>query len=228
MKSTTHCYAVLTGDLIGSRRLSPDQLKALFNALNDHWKEFAEVHPGAVIGGVEIFRGDGWQAALKQASLAGKAALFLRAAIKAHPLSHHLDTRIGLGFGPVETLVPARLGESNGLAFQRSGEALDDLAKGDRNWGLRTDIANLKALETIGFPIMDLAVSRWTRAEAMAALGSLLGWTQEKIAAHPYSAKKDGKAPTRQAVADTLRRIAWKSHWIPVLEAVETLIDKET
>lgn len=228
MKSSTHCYAILTGDLIGSRRLKPDQLKALFRALNDHWKQFSEAHQEAVVGQVEIFRGDGWQAALKQASLAGKAALFLRAAIKAHPLSHLLDTRIGLGFGPVETLHPDRLGESNGLAFQRSGEALDDLAKGSCNWGLRAGIANLETLETIGFPMMDLAVSRWTRAEAMAAMGSLLGWTQEKIAEHPYSAKKDGKAPTQQAVADTLRRIAWKSHWIPVLEAVETLIDKAT
>jgi hypothetical protein len=227
MKFTTHCYAVLTGDLVGSKQLSSDQLETLFKALNDHWKQFSEAHRNAVVGRVEIFRGDGWQAALKQASLAGKAALFLRAAIKAHPLSQHLDTRMGLGIGPVENLTPDRLGESNGLAFQRSGEALDDLAKGSCNWGLRTGIANLITLETVGFPMMDLAVSRWTRAEAMAIMGSLLGWTQEKIAEHPYSAKKDGKAPTQQAVADTLRRVAWKSHWIPVLEAVKTSIDKE-
>jgi hypothetical protein len=221
MNKDSSIYAVLTGDLVGSRQLAGDQVEALFQNLNDLWGQFAERHAGAVIGRIEVFRGDGWQAALAQPSLAVKAALFLRAVVKAQPFDQVVDTRVGIGIGRVDVLKPDRLNESNGPAFQLSGEALEALTKGGCCWCLRRQWPEPCLLDAVGLAMMDLAVQRWTRPEAAAAMGSLLGWKQEVIAEHPLSAKKNGTAPTRQAVSDTLGRIGWKSHWLPSLEAIE-------
>ncbi|MGF1530518.1 MAG: hypothetical protein ACFCU4_04060 [Puniceicoccaceae bacterium] len=219
-----HHYAILTGDLVGSRRLSGNQIGSLFAALNDFWEAFGHAHPGAVVGKIEIYRGDGWQAALELPQYCLKAALFLRAVVKAYPLDEKMDTRIGIGLGPVELLKKDRLSESNGTAFVRSGEALETLTEKDQGLALRTG-ATADPLQTVGCPMMDLAIRRLTRPEAVAVMGSLLSWKQETIAAHPYSAKKDGETPTQQSVSDSLVRIGWKSHWLPVLTAVETVLE---
>lgn len=224
MNKTKQRYAILTGDLVGSRRLSSQQLEELFKSLNDLWSQFGDAHAGAVIGSVEIFRGDGWQAALAKPALCVEATLFLRAAFKAQALSHKLDTRIGVGIGTVDDLKENRLSESNGPAFQCSGDALDSLFKNDCRLALRTQAEAPKAMEVIAIPMMDLAIQRWTRAAAVAVMGTLLGWTQETIARHPLALKKDGAAPTQQAVADALGRVGWKSHWLDTLAAVERLI----
>jgi class 3 adenylate cyclase len=102
MNKDTPIHAVLTGDLVGSRRLAGDQVEALFQHLNDLWGQFADCHAGAVVGRIEVFRGDGWQAALAQPSLAVKAALFLRAVVKAQPFDQTVDTRVGIGIGRVD------------------------------------------------------------------------------------------------------------------------------
>lgn len=224
MNKTKQKYAILTGDLVGSRRLSSQQLEELFKSLNDLWSQFGAAHAGAVIGGVEIFRGDGWQAALAKPALCVEATLFLRAAFKAQPLSHKLDTRIGVGIGTVDALKENRLSESNGPAFQCSGDALDSLSKKDCRWALRMQADAPEAMEVIAIPIMDLAIQRWSRPEAVAVMGALLGWTQEETAEHPLSQKKDGKNPTRQAVADALGRVGWGSHWVPTLKQVQKLL----
>ncbi len=220
-----HLYAVLTGDLVGSRRLTADQLATLFKHLNDLWQQFADAHSGAVIGRIEIFRGDGWQVALAKPSLAVNAALFLRAVVKSQPFDQKMDTRVGIGVGQVDVLKPDRLSESNGPAFLYSGEALESLTKGSCCWNLRRETPEPDVLEAVGLPLMDLAVKRWSRTEAAAVMGSLLGWKQKVIAEHPYCAKKHGEAPTRQAVSDTLGRIGWKSHWLPTLKAIENLAE---
>ena len=226
MKQPHPSYAILTGDLVGSRRLSGDQLEELFKNLNDLWSQFGKAHAGAVVGRLEVFRGDGWQAALANPTLGVKAAVFLRAAVKLQSEAHRLDTRIGLGLGTVDNLDPSHLSSSNGAAFQLSGEALESLSKEGRYFAFGIEVAALAGLKEIGLPMMDLAVQRWTRAEAVAVMGSLLGWTQETIARHPLAKKTNGAAPTQQAVADALGRVGWKSHWLDTLAAVEQLIEE--
>lgn len=228
MKPTNQDYAVLTGDLVGSRRLSESELKRLFNGLKELWEQFGQAHGSSVVGSLEIYRGDGWQAALSKPALAVDAAVFLRAAVKAQPFPQKTDTRIGIGIGEIRALLSNRLSESNGMAFQRSGEALESLSREDRFFGFQSAMEGRQAPESAVLFMMDLAIQRWSKPEAAAAMGSLLGWKQEMIAEHPYSAKKNGEAPTRQAVSDTLGRIGWKSHWLPALAAARRLLGGES
>ncbi|MEQ9822978.1 MAG: hypothetical protein ABQ298_01190, partial [Puniceicoccaceae bacterium] len=109
-------YAVLTGDIVGSRKLSTHELASLFEGVRGVWRCFAEHHGDAVMGEFDVFRGDGWQVALTQPALCLRAAVFLRAAFRAHSKKVDVDSRIGVGVGPVDRIVRERLSESNGLA----------------------------------------------------------------------------------------------------------------
>jgi len=217
-------YVVITGDLKGSRRLTTSQVSELFRSLNELWDQFGKSHNATVVGHLEIFRGDGWQCALVDPSLAVHAALFLRASVKAHGPIPHMDTRIGVGIGTVDFLDSNQLGASNGPAFQLSGKALDSLSQSSLGWAFLREKESPDCLSSIGFPLMDLSVQRWSKAEGVAVVGSLLGLTQAEIAAHPLALKQDGQPPTQQAVADALKRIDWKSHWLPVLADFKKLL----
>jgi hypothetical protein len=212
-------YAILTGDIIGSRKLSAKDLEAVFGHVRELWQTFGQHHGGAVVGTLEVFRGDGWQAALKEPALAVEAAVFLRATFRAQESDIRVDSRIGIGVGRVEHLEADRLRESNGEAFQRSGGILEKLEKKHLGWGIDPgDSQKHVSVSRTMLPLLDLLVRRWSRAEAVAVLGTLLGWTQDEIAAHPLARKKDGQQPTRQAIHDALKRIGWASHLEPVLE----------
>lgn len=211
--------AILTGDLVGSRQLPPERLQAVLEGLKEEWQAFAGAHPGAVVGGVEIFRGDGWQVALSQPALALEAAVYLRAAVKAHAALRQLDSRVGIGIGPVDHLDPARLGESHGAAFEASGTALESLTETKRCLRLILPGRPAPVLDGIVLPLLDAQLAHWSKPEAVAVMGSLLGWTQERIATHPLSRKPDGSTPSQQSVADALKRIGWPHFLEPALHA---------
>lgn len=218
--------AVLTGDIVRSSALAPGKLKAAKTLLHRLAAEFGAAHPGAVAGGPDVFRGDGWQICLSAPSLALTAAVFIRAGFKADGF----DTRIGIGWGGVERLNRRSVSESDGEAFTRSGQALDLLAKGRRlalacpGGAETTPCAILDA----GTALLDALISGWTQREAAAVYGTLRKLPQEAIAALPQSRTREGRAPTRQAVQDALRRISWSSHVQPFLARAEKVIAGET
>lgn len=217
-------YAVLTGDIVGSRKLSTHELASLFEGVRGVWRCFAEHHGDAVIGELDVFRGDGWQVALTQPALCLRAAVFLRAAFRAHSKKMDVDSRIGVGVGSVDRIVQGRLSESNGLAFQRSGSALESLPAKGLRWAFDGGPGfAARSLGSMSFPLMDLLIQRWSPSSSIAVVGTLLGMTQDEIAQHPLSRKSDGEAPTRQAIHDALKRIAWASHWEPVLRNADEL-----
>lgn len=221
MKPTT-TVAVLTGDLIGSRRLSEPQRQQLFRELNGYWHQYAPSLLDSSPCDIQVYRGDGWQALVPKSEQAVNAAIFIRAAIKALNVVDGMDTRLGVGIGRVDSLNPAKLGDSNGPAFIRSGEALDSLATPGPAWAFNHSQLKFQNIFLATCPIMDLAIQRWTKAESAAVVGSLLGLTQEEIAKHPLACKDDGDAPTRQAISDALKRIGWSSHWQPTLKHIQS------
>lgn len=221
-------YAVLTGDVIESRRLSAPQLNIVFESVRDLWLEFGKVHPGCVVGSLEVFRGDGWQIAMAEPFRCVEAAVFLRAAFKAQRVSFRIDSRMGVGVGSVPHIDPERLRESNGEAFHRSGAVLERLERRGPRWAIDVgDSKNSRLPLSIAFSMMDLLIHRWTQPAAAAVVGSILGLTQDEIAAHHLSAKKDGTQPTQQAVNDALKRIAWASHWEPALKQTTELLKED-
>ncbi|MFA6289667.1 MAG: hypothetical protein WC661_19980 [Opitutaceae bacterium] len=216
-------YAVLTGDIIGSTKLGPERLEAAMSLLRRLAKEFEHTHPESVVGQPDVFRGDSWQLCLKRPALAVTAAVFIRAGFKADDL----DTRIGIGLGPVERLNESRISESSGPAFAHSGRTLDKLGK-HRALALDgagyLDVGGYAHPLVAGVGLLDAHIARWTQREAVAVYGALRNLSQDEIAALPQARTKEGNAPTRQAIQKALVRIYWASHLLPFLnEAVEIL-----
>ncbi len=216
-------YAVLTGDLVESRKLSPDGKEAAQFALKRIAQAFARVHPGAVVGNLDIFRGDSWQLCLEESERVLEAALFIRSGLKAESalLGEKLDARIGLAVGEVEGLKDSKISESSGPAFELSGSALDEIA--DAKVRMLLKIQNqsgpLARLSDAIVRLVDLHATRWSVSEAIAIHGALSGLTQEETSRLPQAALADGSAPTQQAIAAALARTRWKTYLLPAIES---------
>lgn len=117
-------HAVLTGDLIRSTTLPPQQADAAMSALAQAAQDW--------VGNLHFtrFRGDGWQILLDQPHSALRIALYMTAALAAADTG--LTTRIAIGFGSVLRLRPGDLSDALGTAFTRSGRALDHMPKNTR------------------------------------------------------------------------------------------------
>lgn len=213
-------YAVLTGDLIGSSQIFPARRQELLAWLKKIARDFSALHEGVQVGELDVFRGDSWQICLRDPSLALWASVFLRVGLKAHLSGENVDTRVGIGVGTVDILSESRISESNGEAFIRSGRGLDSLA-GDLNISLEwpDGPGSATVINQLVLPLLDLEISRWTYPEAVASFGALMGWTQSETTRHELARKKDGSAPSRQAISKALKRTCWSSHVQPVLEA---------
>lgn len=133
--------AVITGDIINSRSVDPSQwmvqLKEVLSSVGTEPKDW------------EIYRGDSFQLKV-QPDQALYVALLLKATIKHFK---DLDVRMAIGIGEVD-YEGAKITESNGSAFIRSGECFETLKKEtlaintgkevfDRNTNLMLSLATL-------------------------------------------------------------------------------------
>lgn len=203
-------FAVLTGDLVDSSKLSAAESRAALQTLQEAAERFAATVDGAPPAALDTFRHDSWQWPAPRPELAVRAALYLRAALKmTSPPKRKLDTRIAIGIGTVEELDTQRVSNSRGPAFTASGKALDGMK--DRRLTLAAAQELQPALEELAsgsIPLLDCIVSGWTPKEARVVRGALLGWTQEQTAEH-WPPDSDGKRITRQAVGRSLARAHW-------------------
>jgi hypothetical protein len=206
-------YAVLTGDLVKSSRLTSIKSRSAMERLKKIATEFAEQHPNSVVGRMDTFRHDSWQLLLEQPALALRTAVFLRTALKLQSdASTKYDTRISIGIGKVELISKRRISDSRGPAFTHSGKGLDAmdgrclaLVAGDDTPAL------WYGLERGVVPLIDCVVGDWTPTESRAVYGALKGWTQEETARNWPPQAKTAKRPTRQAVGNSLVRAHWST-----------------
>ena len=212
-------YAVLTGDLVKSSRMSSEQSTSAMEWLRQLAKKFESVYPNSTIGQLDTFRHDSWQWLLAKPELALRAAVFMRAGLRAHSDGDvKFDTRVAIGTGKVERIVEHRISDSRGLAFVRSGKALDAMKKHSHlTYAAERDIAEEEWLADGLVPLLDCIITDWTPTEARSVHGALMGWTQEETAAQWPILNKTGKRRTRQAVAKSLRH----AHWNTIREALE-------
>jgi hypothetical protein len=126
--------AVLTGDLVRSTDLPADTLATAFDALEEAAAEMS-VWQGAAWAKVPAVqrdarftrsRGDGWQIVLARPELGLRAALFLRAALRA--IGQDLSTRIAIATGEGHLPAGGNLNQATGPVFVASGRALDGLS----------------------------------------------------------------------------------------------------
>jgi len=166
--------AVVTGDIVNSTKLTTVNEKRILKQLKIILLPYKN----------EFYRGDSFQAYIKDAGQALRIALLCRTAAMAIPADENdirSDIRISIGIGtartPVNTLAAAK-----GDAFVLSGRAFDEITKTGKRLAIITNdsIANT-AFEVIA-DYINSVFSNITDKQATVIFELLSGRTQKKVA----------------------------------------------
>lgn len=208
MTSQRTQHAVLTGDIVGSSRLSVEERRELHSRFRNSAERLERRFGERVLHTPEIVRGDSWQFAIARPRDALRMALFFRALIRLSLPDAGIDTRIAIGFGTVDFLPGEDLSSGDGQAYRLSGEGLEQLQKPFR-MGLffpQDARSNLTGALDVIVKLIDREAGKWTEAQAESLAGALLGLTQQTIASDWVS-----RDITQQAVAQNLERAGWST-----------------
>lgn len=143
--------SILTGDIIKSRTIkNPDiwltTLKKALATWSTDTTKWA------------IYRGDSFQLEVEDISESFKAAVYLKACIKT---IKNLDVRIAIGIGE-KTFSGNSIVESNGEAFEFSGQTLEVLKKEKVNLKIKTRDAQLDHELNLYFKLALTIMDHWT------------------------------------------------------------------
>jgi hypothetical protein len=201
--SKTRDYAIVTGDIIASSRLSVAQRRDLHGAMSRASSALRRAFKTAVPVPIAIFRGDSWQLLVTDPVQALRIALFYRASLRAEMGVRRLDTRMVIAIGRIDFIPGEQIAEGDGPAYRLSGRALESMHRRESMRLVYPSHPEERALGVVVF-LLDALVSRWSDKQALAVTGALRGWSQEQIA------KKIWREPiSQQAVAQHLDRAAW-------------------
>lgn len=205
-------YAVLSGDIVGSSRLSPSKRRALLDAMQGANESLRDAFPDAVPEPLDFFRGDGWQAVVAEPGKALRISLFFRAFLKSELQSHSIDSRVSIALGPLDFVPEGNVSRGEGQAFQLSGKGLDGLPRHVHmmlSAPDRPDPAAASQVDSLDLMIelVDQIAFRWTDKQSLAVLGALRAWKQEKIG------RTWGPGPPikQQTVQQHLDKASWHS-----------------
>ena len=184
--------AVLTGDIIQSRKLQNGDLKVVLNSIRSCFKKIEE----KVLkkeGRFEFYRGDSFQILLKEPELALKVAFILRARLRSLFMENSRtkgttdvksDARISIGIGTIR-MDNSRNSESQGEAFEYSGLELDRMEKESLELSVKTPWNNFNEEFKVNCMFADNTINNWSAKTAESVFRYLLhGDTQEKLAKH--------------------------------------------
>jgi predicted XRE-type DNA-binding protein len=143
--------SVITGDIIKSRAVKNqsiwlDELKYALKTLSLDASQY------------EIYRGDSFQLEYPEYPKSFEAAIYIKACIKT---IKGLDVRLSIGIGN-KTYSGNSVSESNGEAFQFSGETFETLKKEKQNLKIRTKSNQLNEELNLYFKLALIAMDRWT------------------------------------------------------------------
>lgn len=167
--------AVLTGDVVGSQGLKPETLADLRTRLD----EAAKLTDLSTC--FEVFGGDSWQTTCHPPH----SAVSLAVTIQAYLLgTAGIDTRICIGIGGYDSVVPEKISLSQGEAFVLSGRGLKEMPS-DRRLTLhlsdalpRTSAHLLWAATTL----LDGIATDWTPKQAQAVALATTQLAQNELA----------------------------------------------
>lgn len=211
MAPTSRIHAVLTGDIVGSTKLSSGQMAQARKTLTSCVSVFNLAHKEVVQGGPAFYRGDSWQLLLREPKLALRLAILVRARLAA---KLDIKTRISIGMGLVTDTRERSVSLRTGEAFTLSGRALDNITGYFRLTGaLPERFGAIAAWFPSILHLCDALMSSWTRrqAEVVATALQLRNPTHEAIAASlvPPVAK--------QSVTDILAGANWRAIAEPIM-----------
>ena len=199
-------YAVITGDIIGFKKLPLDVRKNMHRTISGVSRALRTAFPGLLPYDLSVFRGDGWQMLLIEPVWALRAALFTRGFIRASESAHRVDTRMAIGIGRVDYVPENHVTAGDGEAYRCSGKLLGEMdgpGRGTIRYGA-PGVPDAPALDVIARLTGALA-DHWSDRMARAMVGALRGESLGRIAA-TWS-----PPVTRQAVGKHLERAGWPS-----------------
>lgn len=198
--------AVVTGDIVGSSRLSPARREALPRVIHEGSRLLRREFPNLIPFDIDVFRGDSWQMLISSPPDALRALLTFRAFLLSRVRDDGVDTRSAVGIGAVD-FTGERVSEGDGEAYRLSGRALDDMPSGRRmGISLPAERSAHEELCQAAVALTDEIVQQWTSRQAHAVMESLCGRTQRQIA----EAWKP-EPVTQQTVAKHLSRAGWSA-----------------
>lgn len=125
----------------------------------------------------EIYRGDSFQAVLKNTDQAMRAAILARAFMRAQ--SPNADLRIAIGIGKTEQLTD-RAGTSDGEAFRLSGHLADHIRKQKAKIGIALPVPSESLNATLD--LLEALIENWTMAQSEVVVALLQGKNITQIA----------------------------------------------
>jgi hypothetical protein len=179
--SENNLYAVITGDIVASSRLSGEEHESLHRVMQDAYSELAGAFPGAAGPSIDIFRGDSWQMVILEPAPALRCGLFYRALLRAKMQTHQFNTRMAVGVGHVSSVPDEHISRGSGEAYERSGQALDSMHGPEALRVVLPEEVEAQAVATV-VCLLDERSSLWTDKQALAVTGVLRGWTQKETA----------------------------------------------
>ena len=163
--------SVLTGDIINSRKSSPQiwmpvLKKALgrFGSQPQKW---------------ELYRGDSFQLQIDDPAEALEAAIYIKASVKR---LNKLDVRIAIGIS-TKAYSADRITESTGTAFEFSGALYESLKKQKRNMAVKSVNDEFDEEINLYIRLALIAMDKWTTksAEIMATMLENPGLAQHEV-----------------------------------------------
>lgn len=200
-----HNYAVITGDIIGSKRFSKEDRQSVYALMKAGSQAVCRYFEQDFPLDIAIARGDEWQALVVRPCQALRIALYYRATLKGGMPDKDLDTRFAIGIGTVNFIPEDNAAEGDGAAFNLSGKTLDGLDRFTIGVAVEHEAFDhfTSALQAAAL-LVDSQAQQWTAPQAQAVSGMLLGWKQSDIASAWQPAPI-----SQQAVSRHLQSAGW-------------------
>lgn len=205
-ESQENLRAVLTGDIINSSTLNPQERQDLFAAFPKLSSLLRERYPNEISYNISNFRGDGWQLVVNYPRKALEISLFIRTYIRFAITQEKIDSRVAIGIGGVDFIPAGNVSAGYGSAFTLSGHLLEALPAHQRMaLGFPIDDLSLThAAASMLVELMDSLITAWGASQCQAIFWALQGLTQTQIAERWLPAPI-----TQPSVSNNLNRSSW-------------------
>lgn len=200
MKKQQPRHAIITGDIVASRKIMPDIRKELYDNLSLFLKSLTK---DKWLLSYQTFRGDSIQCDVMSIQQSLRVALMIKSFVMSyipeerkkllrdvHPKRPILtkgyfnigyDIRLAVGIGEVDFIGKGKLAASDGPAFQLSGLTLDRLKEQNTLLALKTGDAKLNEELDVIVSLLDALTQKWTQNQAELILYKLKQKKDEEI-----------------------------------------------
>lgn len=188
-------HAIITGDIVSSRNIRPVYRQRLFKELSAFLKTLKKSY----ISSYETFRGDSLQCKVILPELSLRAALLIRAFLRAYVpgdtknvlksknnkgyFSTKYDIRLAIGIGETDFIDEKKITASDGEAFRLSGEGLDSLKETPQRLIIKSAYPDFDEQIEPSVLLADALIQKWTQNQAALALYKLQQIKEDEIAA---------------------------------------------